>query len=249
MTERPPRVHRLFVDAELGPRSMVELPEAAAHHAARVLRLADGDTVVLFDGHGGEYDARLVIPGRGQVSAETGERRDPARESPLQVTLVQAISSSDRMDFTIQKAVELGVAAIQPVFSAKSLVRLSGEREAKKLAHWRRIVIAACEQCGRNRLPEVREATSVEACSRSASETALRLLLSPEGNAGLTAVKPRTGQAIVLAAGPEAGFSDSEAQVLQRAGFVPLRLGPRILRTETAALAALAALNALAGDF
>ena len=167
MTERPLRVHRLFVDAELGPRSIVELPEAAAHHAARVLRLADGDAVVLFDGRGGEYEARLVIAGRGRVSAETGERRDPARESPLQVTLVQAISSSDKMDFTIQKAVELGVAAIQPVFSAKSLVRLSGEREAKKLAHWRRIVIAACEQCGRNRLPEVREALSVEACSRN----------------------------------------------------------------------------------
>ncbi len=249
MTERPPRVHRLFVDAELGARSIIELPEAAAHHAARVLRLADGDTVVLFDGRGGEYEARLVIPGRGRVSAETGERRDPARESPLQVTLVQAISSSDKMDFTIQKAVELGVAAIQPVFSAKSLVRLSGEREAKKLAHWRRIVIAACEQCGRNRLPEVREATSVEACSRHPDQAALRLLLSPVGTTGLKDVKPEVGQAIALAAGPEAGFSDDEEQVLQRAGFVPLRLGPRILRTETAALAALAALNALAGDF
>jgi 16S rRNA (uracil1498-N3)-methyltransferase len=243
------RLHRLFVDAELGPQSTFELPEAAAHHAARVLRLADGDTVVLFDGRGGEYEARLVILERGRVSAETGERSDRECESPLHITLVQAISSSDKMDLTIQKAVELGVAAIQPVFSAKSLVRLSGEREAKKLAHWRRIVIAACEQCGRNRLPEVREAMTVEACSRSASETALRLLLSPEGNAGLKAVKPKAGQAIVLAAGPEAGFSDSEAQVLQRAGFVPLRLGPRILRTETAALAALAALNALAGDF
>ncbi len=249
MTERPPRVHRLFVDAELGARSIIELPEAAAHHAARVLRLADGDTVVLFDGRGGEYEARLVIPGRGRVSAETGERRDPARESPLQVTLVQAISSSDKMDFTIQKAVELGVAAIQPVFSSKSLVRLSGEREAKKLTHWRRIVIAACEQCGRNRLPEVREATSVDACSRHPDQAALRLLLSPVGTTGLKDVKPEVGQAIALAAGPEAGFSDDEEQVLQRAGFVPLRLGPRTLRTETAALAALAALNALAGDF
>jgi 16S rRNA (uracil1498-N3)-methyltransferase len=249
MTERPPRVHRLFVDAELGPQLTVELPEAAAHHAARVLRLADGDTVVLFDGRGGEYGARLVIPGRGRVSAETGERRDTERESPLRVTLVQAISSSDRMDLTIQKAVELGVAAIQPVFSAKSLVRLSGEREAKKLAHWRRIVVAACEQCGRNLLPEVREAMTVEACSRLPSEAALRLLLSPEGNAGLKTIKPGAGQAVVLAAGPEAGFSYEEEEVLQRAGYTPLRLGPRILRTETAALAALAALNALAGDY
>lgn len=249
MTERPQRVHRLFVDAELGPGSIVELPGAAAHHAARVLRLKDGDAVVLFDGRGGEYAARLAIPGRGRVSAETGERRDPERESPLQVTLVQAISSSDKMDLTIQKAVELGVAAIQPVFSAKSLVRLSGEREAKKLAHWRRIVVAACEQCGRNRLPEVREAMTVDDFSRSPGEGALRVLLSPEGEAGLKAVQPRAGQPIVLAAGPEAGFSNGEEQVLQRAGFVPLRLGPRILRTETAALAALAALNALAGDY
>lgn len=225
------------------------MPEGAAHHAARVLRLKDGDAVVLFDGHGGEYEARLVIPGRGPVSAKTGERRDPERESPLRVTLVQAISSSDKMDLTIQKSVELGVAAIQPVFSAKSLVRLSGEREAKKLAHWRRIVIAACEQCGRNQLPEVREAMSVEACSRKLDEAALRLLLSPEGKTGLKDIKLEIGREISLAAGPEAGFSDQEEQVLQRAGFVPVRLGPRILRTETAALAALAALNALAGDY
>ena len=128
-------------------------------------------------------------------------------------------------------------------------MRLSGEREAKKLAHWRRIVIAACEQCGRNRLPEVREALSVEACSRMPGQAALRLLLSPEGKAGLKDLRPKIGQAVSLAAGPEAGFSDDEEQILQRAGFVPLRLGPRILRTETAALAALAALNALAGDF
>jgi len=249
MTGRPPRVHRLFVDAALGPRSTVELPEAAAHHAARVLRLADGDAVVLFDGRGGEYEARLLIPGRGRVSAKTGERRDPERESPLRVTLVQAISSSDRMDLTIQKAVELGVAAIQPVFSARSLVRLSGEREAKKLAHWRRIVVAACEQCGRNRIPEVRGTLSLEDCSRIPGEAELRLLLSPDANAGLRSLKPKIGEAIVVAAGPEAGFSDDEAQILQRAGFVPLRLGPRILRTETAALAALAGLNALAGDF
>jgi len=214
-----------------------------------VLRLADGDAVVLFDGHGGEYAARLAITGRGRVSAETGDRRDPERESPLRVTLVQAISSSDKMDLTIQKAVELGVAAIQPVHSAKSLVRLSGDRGEKKRAHWQRIVIAACEQCGRNRLPEVRETLSVEACSRALGEAELRLLLSPDAKAGLRSLQPKIGQTIAVAAGPEAGFSDDEEQILRRAGFVPLRLGPRILRTETAALAALAALNALAGDF
>jgi len=240
---RPPRVHRLFVDAELRQRSTFELPEAAGHHAARVLRLKDGDAVVLFDGRGGEYEARLALSGRGPVSAETGEHRDIERESPLDVTLVQAISSSDKMDFTLQKAVELGAAAIQPVFSEKSLVRLSGEREMKKLAHWRRIAIAACEQCGRNRIPEVREPVAL---GRYRAPAGTKILLSPSGTEKLADLAK--GQ-LVLAAGPEAGFSEAEEQGLLRAGFVPVRLGPRTLRTETAALAALAALNALAGDF
>ena len=234
---------RLYVDTELRPRASIELPEAAAHHAARVLRLEDGDAVVLFDGRGGEYEARLAMPGRNRVLAATGERREVERESPLAVTLVQAISTSDKMDFTIQKAVELGVAAIQPVFSAKSVVRLSGEREAKKLAHWRRIAIAACEQCGRNRVPAVAEPVALE---RYRAPDGTKILLSPSGAGRLADLAKGP---LALAAGPEAGFSKDEENLLARAGFVPARLGPRILRTETAALAALAALNALAGDF
>jgi 16S rRNA (uracil1498-N3)-methyltransferase len=237
-------VPRLFVDAELRPQASLELPEAAAHHAARVLRLREGEAVVLFDGRGGEYDALLSMPGRGRVLAATGERRDVERESPLAVTLLQAVSTSDRMDFTIQKAVELGVAAIHPVFSAKSVVRLSGEREAKKLAHWRRIAIAACEQCGRNRIPEIREPVALE--RYRAPDAAAKVLLSPAGAGRLADVAKSP---LVLATGPEAGFSGEEEQWLARAGFAAVRLGPRILRTETAALAALAALNALAGDF
>jgi 16S rRNA (uracil1498-N3)-methyltransferase len=243
MKERPGRAPRLYVDAELHPRSRLSLPDNAAHHAARVLRLRDGDAVVLFDGRGGEYEAHLAMPGRGQVLAETGARSDPGRESPLEITLLQAVSSSDKMDFTIQKAVELGVAAIQPVFSEKSVVRLSGEREAKKLLHWRRIAIAACEQCGRNRIPEIREPVALV---RYAAPAGVKLLLSPSGTGKLAefATTP-----LILACGPEAGFSDAEEARLQRAGFQPVRMGPRILRTETAALAALAALNALAGEF
>jgi 16S rRNA (uracil1498-N3)-methyltransferase len=243
------RVPRLFVDAELHADSRLVLPEAAAHHAARVLRLRDGDAVVLFDGRGGEYAARIAVAGRGGVAAMTGQRRDPERESPLQVTLVQAVSSSEKMDFTIQKATELGVAAIQPVLSERSVVRLSAEREEKKLARWRRVAVAACEQCGRNRLPGLREAMSVETYCRSPGAAALRLLLSPEGEQGLRKLQDRIEGAVTLAVGPEAGFSDAEIRLLQRAGFVALRLGPRVLRTETAALAALAALNAIAGDF
>jgi 16S rRNA (uracil1498-N3)-methyltransferase len=239
----PSRIPRLFVDAELRPQASLELPEAAAHHAARVLRLREGESVVLFDGRGGEYAARLSMPGRGRVLAATGERHDVERESPLQVTLAQAVSSSDKMDFTIQKAVELGVAAVHPLLTAKSLVRLSGEREAKKLAHWRRIAIAACEQCGRNRIPEIREAVALD---RYRPPAGSKVLLSPSGPARLADLAKGP---LVLAAGPEAGFSDAEERILQRAGFVPVGLGPRVLRTETAALAALAALNALAGDF
>ena len=249
MKDRQGRVPRLYVEAELHPDFKLTLPVDAAHHAARVLRLRDGDAVVLFDGRGGEYEARLVVGARGQVAARTGEPRDPELESPLQVTLVQAVSSSEKMDFTIQKAVELGVAAIQPVLSEKSVVRLSAGREEKKHARWRRVAIAACEQCGRNRLPELREAMSVETYCRTPGPASLRLLLSPQGSPGLRNMRGKIEHAVTLAVGPEAGFSDTEERLLQRAGFVPVRLGPRILRTETAALAALAALNALAGDF
>jgi 16S rRNA (uracil1498-N3)-methyltransferase len=244
MRDRSGRVPRLFVGTGLRPESTLELPEDAAHHAVRVLRLRDGDAVVLFDGGGGEIEARLSLPGRDRVVAQAGERRDIERESPLAVTLVQGISTGDRMDFTIQKAVELGVAAIQPVFSAKSVVRLSGEREAKKLAHWVRVAIAACEQCGRNRIPEIRE--PVDLSRYRAPEAGSKALLSPAGTCGLAEVAKSP---IVLAAGPEAGFSAAEEKHLLREGFVAVRLGPRTLRTETAALAALAALNALAGDF
>ena len=237
------RLPRLYVETELRPRTRFELPQGAAHHAARVLRLAEGDALVLFDGRGGEYVACLAMAGR-VVAAETGERSDPERESPLEVTLVQALSTSDKMDLTIQKAVELGVAAIHPVISAKSVVRLSAEREAKKLAHWRRIAIAACEQCGRNRVPEIREPVALE--RYRATEPSSKILLSPSGTGRLADLAKAP---LTLAAGPEAGFSADEERMLLRAGFVPVRLGPRILRTETAALAALAALNALAGDF
>ena len=243
MSERPGRIPRLHVDTELKPRARVELPEAAAHHAVRVLRLAAGDQVVLFDGRGGEYPARLSSVERTRVLAETGERSDVERESPLNVTLVQALSSSDKMDFTIQKAVELGVIAVHPVFSSKSVVRLSGEREAKKLAHWRRVAIAACEQCGRNRVPEISEPAALE---RYRPPEGTRILLAPGATRRLAELARAP---VVLAAGPEAGFSDAEEGLLQKLGFVPARLGPRVLRTETAALAALAALNALAGDF
>ncbi len=247
LSERPGRgpfrMPRLFVDAPLRPGAGLELPEATAHHAVRVLRLRAGDRVVLFDGRGGEYEAVLAMPGRDRVLAEAGEHRPVERESPLAVTLMQAVSSGEKMDFTVQKAVELGVAAIHPVLSARSVVRLDGERGAKKLAHWRRIAIAACEQCGRNRIPEIAEPVAL---ARYRPPAGAKILLSPAGTGKLAALARNP---MVLAAGPEAGFEDAEERLLERAGFDAVRLGPRVLRTETAALAALAALNALAGDF
>ena len=244
MRQRFSRVPRLFVAGGLRPQMKFALAEDTAHHAARVLRLREGEPVVLFDGRGGEYEARLFMPGRGRVMAEIGERRAIERESPLAVTLVQAVSSGEKMDFTIQKAVELGVAAIQPVLTVKSLVRLNGMREAKKLAHWRRIAIAACEQCGRNRIPEIGEPLPLH--RYRAKQESSKIVLSPaaEIKIGDLARSPLT-----LAVGPEAGFSGDEERMLELAGFTPVGLGPRVLRTETAALVALAALNALAGDF
>jgi 16S rRNA (uracil1498-N3)-methyltransferase len=243
MGERQGRVHRLFVETELQADAGIELPEAVAHHAVRVLRLRDGDRVALFDGRGGEYEAQLSIAARGEVTAHTGKRSDVERESPLRVVLVQGVSSGDKMDFTVQKAVELGVAAIHPVLTERAVVRLNDERGEKKLAHWRRIAIAACEQCGRNRVPEIALPVALE---RYRAADGAKVLLSPAAAKRLSALA--TGP-LTLAAGPEAGFSEAEERRLQRAGFVPASLGPRTLRTETAALAALAALNALAGDF
>ena len=244
MHEPRGRVPRLFIERPLQPQATFELPEQAAHHAVRVLRLREGDALVLFDGRGGEYPAHLSLTGRDRVVARTGDRDGVERESPVSVTLVQAVSSSDKMDFTVQKAVELGVSAIHPVFSARSVVRPSGDREAKKLAHWRRIAIAACEQCGRNRIPDIHAPVALE--RYHPPEAASKILLAPAGTERLANLARSPA---VLAAGPEAGFSDAEEAMLRSEGFAPVRLGPRVLRTETAALAALAVLNALTGDF
>jgi 16S rRNA (uracil1498-N3)-methyltransferase len=178
---------------------------------------------------------------------QVGAWRNVERESPLRVTLAQGVSAGERMDLTVQKAVELGVAAIQPLLTERSVVRLQGARLAARIEHWRKIVISACEQCGRNRIPELRQATDVETYCRSVRKAEPRILLSPGAERRLRELE--ISSAVTLAAGPEAGFSEKEEEALQRAGFMPVGLGPRVLRTETAAPAALAALNALRGDF
>lgn len=238
------RIPRFHVAEGLRPGARIDLPDETAHHALRVLRLGDGDPLTLFDGRGGEYEARIVTATRSSVAVEIGEHQARERESPLSITLVQGLSSSDRMDFIIQKAVELGVAAIQPVLTAKSVVRLSNERGAAKRIHWQRVAIAACEQCGRNRVPEIGAALPIS--QYAPGDAAVKILLSPLATKDL---KQFVQSPLTLAVGPEAGFDAAEEDLLAQKGFVPARLGPRILRTETAALAALAALNALRGDF
>jgi 16S rRNA (uracil1498-N3)-methyltransferase len=228
--------------ASLAPGARIALPDAAAHHAARVLRLAAGDAVTLFDGRGGEYAAVITLASR-QVEVKLSAFDAVEREGPFPVELVQGISSGDRMDFTVQKAVELGAASIRPVVAERSVVKLAGERAEKRVAHWQQIAIAACEQCGRNRVPEVR---AIQALDRFLAEPGapLRLLLSPRSGTLLRSL-PKPSVPVQLLIGPEGGFSDGEERAAMAMGYAPVNLGVRVLRTETAALGALAAMSAL----
>jgi 16S rRNA (uracil1498-N3)-methyltransferase len=240
-------VPRFYVDAPLRAGGSCTLPEDSAHHAVHVMRLREGDEATLFNGRGGEYAARVASIQRLRIALDVLEHRAIERESPLQVALVQGVSSSDRMDYTVRKAVELGVAAIHPVLAMRSVARPKGERADNRRAHWQKVAISACEQCGRNRIPQVLPLVSLEDYLRQPAE-AFKLLLSPRSEVAFSrAVEGKTS--FILAAGPEAGFDADEEAAFAAAGFTPVKLGPRVLRTETAALAALAALSALRGDF
>ena len=242
---------RFYFQGRLGNGSEVRLHPDAAHHAVRVLRLAVGEPVVLFDGRGGEFEARITRIDRGQVSVKTGAHRDIERECRLHIVLVQGLSGGDRMDITLQKAVELGVAAIQPVATERSVVKLKDERAQRRAEHWQNLAISACEQCGRNRVPQVAPLMSLPdwlaQLDMPVAKDDARLLLSPAATEPLKALSPV--QHLTLLIGPEGGLSPAETQMAQSRGFRPVRLGPRILRTETAALAALSAIQALWGDF
>lgn len=205
--------------------------------------------MTLFDGRGTVHDAAINAIERGAVTVRVNGSRAEDRESPQRVVLAQAVSSGERMDYTIQKAVELGVSAVQPLMSERCVVRLSGERAVKRVRHWQGVVIAACEQCGRNRVPEVRPLLTLrDWLQQPAAAAELRLLLAPGAAVGLRDLERPEGLVTVLA-GPEGGLAATESADAMRAGFQPLRLGPRVLRTETAAVALLAAMQALWGDF
>ena len=239
---------RFHCDAAFTAGTRVRLPDDVFHHATRVRRLRVGDDIVLFAGDGAEAAARIAALDRGGADVDILGVAHVDRESPLAITLVQGISSGERMDYTLQKAVELGASAIVPVFVERSIVRLAGERADKRLAHWREIVASACEQCGRNRIPEVSAAASfAEAIPRVAAHAALRYVLSVDGGARLRAL-PAPQSGLALLAGPEGGLTPGEERAARAAGFAPISLGPRVLRTETAAVAAMAAMQALWGD-
>lgn len=237
---------RVFVDLDLAVGEAVTLPQAAYHHLVVVLRRIRGDTVTLFNGRGGEYRVALETVGKRSVVARVLEHHDVARESPLSVTLAQAVSKGERMDFTIQKAVELGIAEIQPLVTDRVVVRLNEERWQRKQEHWQSVAVSACEQCGRTRVPRIAPVMDLRDWLSAAPAGALRLVLAP----GAAALAPRRtpGQPVVLLVGPEGGLSEMELKLADLAGFSAMALGPRVLRTETAGMVALTVLQSLWGD-
>jgi 16S rRNA (uracil1498-N3)-methyltransferase len=240
------RTTRIYVDLELRSGTELLLPAAASTHLLRVLRLRPGAALVLFNGRGGEYAAELASNDRAGARAQVGEHLGVERESPLQITLLQGVARGERMDFIVQKATELGVQRIVPLSCEFSVVRLDEVALRRRVEHWRGVAIAACEQCGRNRVPEVESVMPLEtACASGGDE--LKLVLVPQAPATLKTLSKGL-RGVVLLVGPEGGLSGREQLLAQRHGFQACRLGPRTLRTETAPLAALAALQALSGD-
>jgi 16S rRNA (uracil1498-N3)-methyltransferase len=241
-------IPRLYCPRPLDVGADVDLPAATAHHAVRVLRLKVGSAVTLFNGDGREFPARIGVAGSRAVVVHVDAVSIVERESPLDVTVVHGVASTDRMDYAIQKSVELGARKIVPVTTSRSVVHLDERRAQKRVDHWRSIVISACEQCGRNVIPDVGELTTLGGWLAARSPAALRLLLAPDAGTSLAGIASPTG-AIDLLVGPEGGLDGAEIAQAIATGFMPVRVGPRILRTETAATAALAAMNALWGDW
>jgi 16S rRNA (uracil1498-N3)-methyltransferase len=251
LAARTMRLTRIFCDIppHTGSSSGLELdlPAAGAYHVARVLRLREGAPLNVFDGAGSEFRAEIVRVAGDKVTVVLGLQLPPAGESPLKITLIQGISRSERMDWTLQKATELGVHAIAPVLTARSVVRLDAKQAEKKRSHWHSIVIGACEQCGRSRIPSIAAPITLRDHLSNVRKEGLRLVLSPVAPASLAGIASLPPKVEVLI-GPEGGLEDEELAAAAKAGFMPVRLGPRVLRTETAAVVALSVLQALWGD-
>lgn len=238
---------RFYVDFALIPDSVVELPDNVVRHL-NVLRVKNTEEIVLFNGNGKAYPALPEVLEKRRASVRILREKATDNESPLNITLVQAVSAAERMDFTLQKSVELGVAEIRPVISERCVVRLSGERAEKRVARWQEIVVSACEQSGRNIVPKVLPlSTYAQALQQLPQETA-KLLMSLNRAQKLSDVQPQFGK-VVFMVGPEGGWTEKEEQQAFDAGFQSVTLGKRVLRTETASLAAIAAMQTLWGDF
>ena len=234
---------RFHVPLPLAAHARLALPAGAARHV-QVLRLQPGMAVTLFDGRGGEWDATIARMGRSDVEVEVGAHHAVEREAARAVHLAVGLMAAERMDWLVEKATELGAASLTPVLTSRSSLRLAGERAAKKCAHWQAVAVAACEQSGRNRLLDVRQTLSLQEYLHHAVESERWLLSLDAAAPGLRAGALAAAAPITLLSGPEGGLAPDEEAAARAAGFAPLSLGPRVLRAETAPLAALALLTA-----
>ncbi len=242
------RIPRIYTPRPLAVRTRTRLDERAAHHVSRVLRLRAGAALRLFNGDGREYGARIVTAVRREVEIETLDAITPAPPGKPRFTLIQGVAKGDRMDHALQKAVELGAYRLIPALTEHSVVKLDRARLARRMDHWRGILIGASEQCGRCQLPELDRVADLNAVLTRLSDGSLKLVLDHCAESTLSDLS-RPSDEVVILAGPEGGLSAGELDLARDRGFIPVRLGPRILRTETAPLAALAAMQALWGDF
>jgi 16S rRNA (uracil1498-N3)-methyltransferase len=238
---------RFFCQIPLAAGAEIALPETAARHAVRALRLKSGAAITLFNGEGGEYQGTIASIEKDAVRVALAAYSPAERESALDVTLVQALGTSDKMDWIVQKAVELGVTRVQPMLARRCVLRLDGDRAETRVAHWQAVAIAACEQSGRNRVPQVLPLRSLVEATALA-HAALKVALSPDEGVALNSIEAAQ-RPVALFVGPEGGFSVEEQDAMRRAECRFVSLGPRVLRTETAGVAALAAMQALWGDW
>ncbi|MFL6618127.1 MAG: 16S rRNA (uracil(1498)-N(3))-methyltransferase [Povalibacter sp.] len=241
------RLTRIFCEGPLTSGAIVPLSSAGAYHVGRVLRMRPGAPLIVFDGTGVDFPSEIVEVEGDKVSVRLRNQTPGTGESPLKITLIQGISRGERMDWTLQKATELGVIGVAPVLTARSVVRLDEKQAVKKQLHWHAIVVGACEQCGRSRIPNVSSPVPLRDYFTNVRKDGMRLVLSPSAPASLAGIASLPSK-VDLLIGPEGGLDDEEISAAQKAGFMPVRLGPRVLRTETAGVVALTVLQALWGD-
>lgn len=241
------RKPRIYINIPLANQGLFELDQRAFQHAVKVLRLREGDGIVLFDGSGQQFNASLSEVSKKHACVKTENAEPIDVESTLNIHLALGISKGERMDFAIQKAVELGVTAITPLYTERCVVNLDNKRETKRLEHWRGVIISACEQCGRNRLPELHQPVDIQKNFSLLPDYELKLTLSPYAEQSLKQVSAPAKEVMIMV-GPEGGLSEQEIKTAIENGFTAVRMGPRILRTETAALTALSIIQVLWGD-